>query len=304
MKTFVRFFVLATLFWLCTTVREWPAKSHPATPALLLGTVTRVIDGDTALVKIKSVSGNLPKDIGSLKTEEIVRYIGINTPELSPTAECFAARAKERNELLSLEKEVTLQLDIEGRDRFGRLLAYVYIGKIEKEELLQDRLINGGFGHVLAVGLNISKVKRFLDLQRQAIQKPDGLWNECSIPYKKESLLITIADIQYIGDDEILTLHNKSDNPIDLTGWKLVSLPSQLFTLPRPCTIQPYARLRIHSGPKADRRNTDCSKGDLFWTNSAIWNNDGDNALLQMPGTIVVDYADYKGGHPLTHSGH
>jgi len=304
MKTFVRLSFLAALLMLSINAHQWSAQSHPENPALVIGSVTRVIDGDTVVVKTKSVSGTLPKDVGSLKSEEIVRYIGLNTPEFGSTPDCFAARAKERNELLILGKEVTLELDIEGRDRFGRLLAYVYLGPVEKDELVQDRLINGGFGHVLAVGLNISKIKRFLELQRRAIQKPDGLWNECTIPNKKEMLNITISEIRYIGDDEILTLATKGDNSLDLSGWKLVSLPSQILTFPKHCIVQPDARLRIHTGPKADRRNTDCTKGDLFWTTSSTWNNEGDTALLQTPNNIVVDYYEYKGGHPLTHSGH
>jgi micrococcal nuclease len=303
MRIFLRWLFLLALLLGNASLWEWSGTSHPADAARITGTVVRVIDGDTAVVKISKVTGTLPKDVGNLKTEETVRYIGIDTPELSPSPECFSAHATERNELLTLNKEVTLQLDIEGRDRFGRLLAYVFLGEIEKDELVQDRLINGGFGWVIAIGLNIRHIKRLLELQRQAIQRPDGLWHDCSKTYS-DLLNITIVEIQFIGDDEILTLASRSQEAIHLAGWKLVSLPGQVLTFPNGCVVPSHARLRVHSGPKADRRATDCSRGDFFWTTSLTWHNDGDNAILQTPRGVVVDYFEYKGGHSLTHPGH
>ena len=284
---------------------EQVSEGHPADPGLITGTVIRVIDGDTAVVKIKSVSGTLPRDVGTLKTEETVRYIGVDTPELGRNGQapdCFAVRAKAQNEFLALNKDVTLQLDIEGRDRYGRLLAYIFLGDISKDELVEDRLVNGGFGWVIAIGPNVWHTKRLLEIEREAIRKQEGLWAACRPAPDIESL--TISEIQYVGADETLTLINRGPNTFDLSRWKIVSLPGQVFNLPNGCTLANGSRLRIHSGPKADRTAADCSKGDLFWTMSLIWNNDGDTAMLQTPQGIVADFFEYKGGHSGTHSGH
>ena len=85
----------------------------PAGPA----TVARVVDGDTVEVR---VAGRV----------EPVRLIGIDTPETSDPrrpVECFGAEATARTSALLPEgTEVVLERDVEARDRYDRLLAYVY----------------------------------------------------------------------------------------------------------------------------------------------------------------------------------
>jgi micrococcal nuclease len=278
--------------------------AHPADPGLIAGTVARVVDGDTIVVQIKSRSGTMPRDLGTLKSEETVRYLGINTPELgrdNQPPECFAARAQRQNELLTLHQDVTLQTDIQGRDRFGRLLAYVFIGEISQDDLVQERLLSGGFGGVIAIAPNVWKTRRFLDVQRHAIGNKSGLWAECGTPRGIES--VTISEIQFIGKDETVTLVNRGSIAVDLSGWKLISLPGQTLTFPRHCLLEAGGRLRVHTGPQAGG-SPDCARGDLFWTQSFIWSNDGDTAILQTPQGIVADFFEYRGGHSSTHSGH
>ncbi len=72
--------------------------------------VTRVIDGDTI-----EIAGG-----------ERVRYIGIDTPELSPE-EPFAAEAKAANRELVEGKMIRLEMDTSEADRYGRLLRYVWV---------------------------------------------------------------------------------------------------------------------------------------------------------------------------------
>src|SRR5207245_9157740 len=92
------------------------AQSPP--PNALLGYVTRVVDGDTISIAI----GN---------QIEKVRYIGINSPEIHhPTKgrEPYRDAAREANARLVDGRWVQLVLDVQARDSFGRLLAYVYVG--------------------------------------------------------------------------------------------------------------------------------------------------------------------------------
>lgn len=80
-------------------------------------TLVRVIDGDTIAVRF---------DDG---TTETVRYIGIDTPEtVAPgrPVQAFGPEASARNKELLVGGEVFLERDISERDRFGRLLRYVY----------------------------------------------------------------------------------------------------------------------------------------------------------------------------------
>src|SRR5215218_11187821 len=80
------------------------------------GRVVKVVDGDTIHVQIG-------------ETREKVRYIGIDTPETKhPTkgVQCFGAKAAAFNARLVAGEQVRLVRDVEQRDRYGRLLAYVY----------------------------------------------------------------------------------------------------------------------------------------------------------------------------------
>ncbi|MGH9174455.1 MAG: thermonuclease family protein, partial [Vicinamibacterales bacterium] len=79
--------------------------------------VVRVVDGDTIIVAIDGV-------------EERLRYIGIDAPESvrpETPVECFGREASAENARLVEGKRVELEADISNRDRFGRLLRYVYV---------------------------------------------------------------------------------------------------------------------------------------------------------------------------------
>src|SRR5688500_14397009 len=88
-----------------------------AAPADGSGAATRVGDGDTLHVKLGS-------------TTEKVRLIGINTPETHGSGglkECYGQEATKRmTQLAPVGTKVRVVRDVEARDRYGRLLAYVY----------------------------------------------------------------------------------------------------------------------------------------------------------------------------------
>ncbi len=84
------------------------------------GTVIRVVDGDTIYVKLAD-------------RVEKIRYIGMNTPETHhPTKgeEPGGREAAETNRRLVGGKRVRLELDVRTRDRYGRLLAYVWVDDV------------------------------------------------------------------------------------------------------------------------------------------------------------------------------
>ena len=123
----------------------------------------RVADGDTVRVRI---------DGGR---EERVRYIGIDTPEVT-SDECFAAEAAEYNGRLVAGRRVRLVLDAEERDRYGRLLAYVYAG----DRFVNAELLRNGYAQPLTVPPNVRFEDRFRRLAREARREGKGLWASCS----------------------------------------------------------------------------------------------------------------------------
>ena len=122
----------------------------------------RVVDGDTIHVRI---GGRVEK----------VRYIGVNTPEVHhPTKgeEPGGREAAEVNRRLVEGQAVRLELDVQERDRYGRLLAYVWIGDL----MINAELVRLGYAQVMTIPPNVRYQEVFLKLQREAREAGRGLW--------------------------------------------------------------------------------------------------------------------------------
>jgi micrococcal nuclease len=144
-------------------------NSDPAPPASASsnGRVTRVVDGDTIHVLVGG-------------RDENVRYIGVDTPEsVKPgtPVQCFAKRASAYNERLVAGEQVRLVLDAEHRDRYGRLLAYVYR---ERDGLFVNAaLVRGGYAVPLTIPPNVAHADEFRQMAATARRKGRGLWSSC-----------------------------------------------------------------------------------------------------------------------------
>ena len=136
--------------------------ASPVVGVPLEGTVVRVVDGDTIHVR-------LPDRV------EKVRYIGVNTPEVhhpSKGEEPGGREAHAVNRRLVEGKRVRLELDVQSRDRYGRLLAYVWIG----DTMINAELVRLGYAQVMTVPPNVRHQALFLKLQRDARDAGRGLW--------------------------------------------------------------------------------------------------------------------------------
>jgi micrococcal nuclease len=125
-------------------------------------TVVRITDGDT--IRVELPGGE----------EERVRYIGIDTPEVRGEDECFGERATRANARMVGDR-VELEYDVERRDRYGRLLAYVHADG----RMVNAELVRRGFATVLTVPPNVRHAGRFLRLAREARRERRGLWRAC-----------------------------------------------------------------------------------------------------------------------------
>ena len=127
------------------------------------GVVTEVVDGDTVWVKLASGK------------REKVRLIGIDAAERGA---CFAAQAGARARQLALSKQVTLRGDRTQatRDRYGRLLAYVWIPGGRD---LGYQLIAGGFAKVYVYGNPFQRVSAYRTAESRAKSARTGSWKAC-----------------------------------------------------------------------------------------------------------------------------
>lgn len=123
--------------------------------------VTKIIDGDTIWVR---------KGLQEFK----VRYIGIDTPEITfGKNEPFGQEAKEKNEELLSGGNVTLEYDVQKKDQYGRVLAYVWVGDL----MVNSELVRLGYATVATYPPNVKYVSLFLQMQREAKGAKRGLWS-------------------------------------------------------------------------------------------------------------------------------
>jgi micrococcal nuclease len=141
-------------------------RGHESRAAPEHARVLRVVDGDT--IKVRLAGG---------RTER-VRYIGVDTPEsVKPgtPVQCFAKKASHFNASLVAGREVTLRMDVEERDRYGRLLAYVYAGS----RFVNGELVARGYARTLTIPPNVAHADEFARLARRAREAGIGLWQAC-----------------------------------------------------------------------------------------------------------------------------
>jgi len=76
------------------------------------------------------------------------------------------------NRGLVIGRRVRLELDVQPRDRYGRLLAYVWVG----DTMVNAELVRLGYAQVMTVPPNVRYQDLFLKLQREARDAGRGLW--------------------------------------------------------------------------------------------------------------------------------
>jgi micrococcal nuclease len=129
----------------------------------------RVIDGDTIVAQVDG-------------REERIRYIGVDTPETvkpNTPVQCFGPQAHDLNARLlgGSGTPLTLRFDRELRDRYGRLLAYVY--RAQDGVFVNARLIDAGAAHTLEIAPNTGHAAQLSELQHTARAAGRGLWGAC-----------------------------------------------------------------------------------------------------------------------------
>jgi micrococcal nuclease len=132
--------------------------------------VVRHVDGDTVRVRISDPPAGL-------LAVETIRMIGVDTPEtVHPRREVefFGKEASAFTRDRLLGKPVLLAFDWDLRDRYGRLLAYIYTpeGTCHNAALVRE-----GYGHAYT-RFSFQFMDEFRALEQQARQTKQGLWGE------------------------------------------------------------------------------------------------------------------------------
>lgn len=133
---------------------------------LLDASVVRVVDGDTVIIKVNG-------------KEERVRMLCVDTPEsVSPNVEPqpFGKEASDfTKKMLPAGKSIKVETGLgDGRDKYGRLLVYLYVdGKMFNETLLEKGLARVAYVY----SPNTKYVDRFYEIQKKAQANEIGIWS-------------------------------------------------------------------------------------------------------------------------------
>jgi micrococcal nuclease len=154
------------------SVNQASVNQAPVNPSLvppgLTAVVQRVVDGDTIIVRVQD------------KTETI-RLLGIDTPEKAGgprPAECFGAEASARlAELLPPHTQVLLSRDLESRDQYSRLLAFVH--RSNDGLFINLAMLEDGFATPLFFAPNRLAEERFTVAGDAARREWVGFWPAC-----------------------------------------------------------------------------------------------------------------------------
>lgn len=236
--------------------------------------VVAVVDGDTMRVRLAG-------------SEIEVRLDGINAPE---AGECFADEARTALTLAAGDA-VTLAASQPDRDQYGRMLAYVSTDGVILNRLMLQQ------GAAMATSGDHDLVAEFLADDEEAFVRGIGMWGRgvCR-PAADPGVYISALEPDAPGSDadnpngETVVLATR--HTVDLSGWVLRDESSvHRFRFPAGTSLVPGESLSIHSGCGQS------ASGVAHWCASgAVWNNDGDTALLLDAAGRIVDRWRYGSG--------
>lgn len=164
---------LVGYLWQSTTLLD-PLKQAANTEQPGLYTIARFVDGDTIAVDMQG-------------TTETIRFIGVDTPEThkpDTPVQCYgpAAAAYTKNRIGSSKVRLVSDSLSTNRDRYNRLLRYVYLPDGSNINL---ELVAKGYAFAY-VSFPFSKSSDFSQAQENAQKDKLGLWGNCK-PYQQDN---------------------------------------------------------------------------------------------------------------------
>ncbi len=227
--------------------------------------IKEVIDGDTVI----------------LSTDQIVRLIGINTPE---TDMPFSEEATQYLDYLIGGKEVRLEKDVSDIDQYGRLLRYIYQGNI----FVNLEMVESGFANSFTYPPDVKYNDLFLKAERRARKQNIGLWKKS---HQEDIEIFINYDAE--GDDrknlngEYVLLTNKSGRDIHIGGWSVKDSATHTFIFP-DYIFKAGQTIELFTGKGTDK------EGRFYFNSSRpIWNNDHDCLYLRDKDGLLIEIYNY-----------
>ena len=239
--------------------------------------ISKVIDGDTV----------------KLQTGETVRLLGINAPEKGQVY--YKESASRLRELIE-GKKVFLEKDVEDKDKYGRLLRYIFLNG----ENINVKLVREGLATVYIISPNVKYETELRESENEAKKSKINIWKTPEQEGENicDNRCIGISYFHYDAEgedyknlnDEYVIFKNSCPYSCNLTGWSVKDGSSrEPFVFPT-FILESGAIVTLYTGCGT---NTDRS---LYWCSSghscnAIWNNKGDILYLRnSKGELILSY--------------
>lgn len=280
-------------------VYQWPYNMQPENPEEAY--VVKNVDGDTIKVRINGY-------------EETIRMIGVDTPETvhpSKPVEFYGKEASNFTKALCpTGSTVYLTYDWDPRDKYDRLLAYVWYKRDDQWILHNLNLIVNGYGHAYTVfAFDEDYMSLFVKAEEYAREKGYGLWRDYDSLYteseeplssqpvdqkdstekRRSSTLVMdeakgdleIAYVQYEGALEYVEIVNNGNEAVSLDGYRLISTKGENEYVFSKVSIASGEIIKVFSGPDAT---------ETIWSHAYIHNNNGDGVILKNDESDMIAF--------------
>ncbi len=227
--------------------------------------VQKVTDGDTIV----------------MENGDRVRLLSIDTPE---KGQAFYTEAKMFLQQLVGGRKVRLEAGIEDKDKYGRLLRYVFVdGKLANLEIVRE-----GYAKALIFNENEKYADVVRKAEEEAREKGKGIWSldDDFCVYASAFHFNARGNDNANLNDEYVTFKNKCGGVVNMTAWKVMDSSGDGFMFPEFFLGSSHT-ITLHSG-KGQNNGT-----DIFWgSRKAVWNNKHDALLLfDSKQTLMLNYS-------------
>ena len=173
-------FIIAAILVAAVTAGQWTVQRNASVRTKKEGLfyrVTRVCDGDTIKLdngeRVRLIGIDTPESHENPKLERDVRHLRTSKNVLL----AMGRQASDFSRDLLLDKDVRLEFDVEQRDRYQRLLAYVYLAD---GTFVNEKIIREGYAYPLTVPPNVRFADQFKQWFDEAREEKKGLWGNQS----------------------------------------------------------------------------------------------------------------------------
>jgi len=237
-------FLIALLITLLVVGNYLYFKSDDIFPEREIVIIGRVIDGDTV----------------ELEDGRTIRLLNINTPEKGKPY------SDEATDFLKEFEEKTIELEVSGIGKYGRILGRLYSNKYLNLEIVRLGLAHQYLGED-------NEINRFKDAEKEARENELGIW--------KKSEHYGCLSVEINKKEEYLVIERKCD--IILESWTLKDESTSDYEFGK---IEEN-RFTIFSGTGVDKNE------EYYWGRGNVWNDDKDSIFIRDEKGNLVYYDSY-----------